>query len=93
MAVEKRVSPGAKVEPWLGAQLLHLVLTIPSPAIHIAVLPRVRTGCRGGTPSWGRSPHTPYVLSSMRNAIKGFFKQVFSGKKIPHRLIGEEQSS
>ncbi len=35
----------------------------------MAVLPKVRTGCRGGTPSWGLRPHTPYVQSSMRNAI------------------------
>jgi hypothetical protein len=26
---------------------------------YIATEGLVRTGCRGGTPSWGRSPHTP----------------------------------
>ncbi len=35
----------------------------------MAVLPKVRTGCRGSTPSWGLRPHTSDVLSSMRNAI------------------------
>ncbi len=38
---------------------------------NMAVLPKVRTGYRGGTPSWGRSPRTPYFLSLMRNAISG----------------------
>ncbi len=25
----------------------------------IAIVTRLRTGCRGGTPGWGQSPHTP----------------------------------
>jgi hypothetical protein len=25
-----------------------------------------RTGCRGGTPSWGRNPHTPLKPSALR---------------------------
>jgi hypothetical protein len=36
----------------------------------IAVLPKIRTGCRGETPSLELRPHTPDVLSSMRNDIK-----------------------
>jgi len=36
----------------------------------------VRTGCRGGTPGWGRSPHTPFdpnVLSFVATAITARF--------------------
>ncbi|WP_421656500.1 hypothetical protein [Leptothermofonsia sp. ETS-13] len=44
----------------------------------IAIAIRLRTGCRGGTPGWGRSPHTPFkanVLSNLVTAIR--FDAVF----------------
>lgn len=39
----------------------------------IAVLIKVRTGCRGRTPGWGQRPHTPFnpnVLTHLRKAIE-----------------------
>ncbi len=39
---------------------------------NIAIATRLRTGCRGGTPGWGRSPYTPLkpsVLSNLATAI------------------------
>jgi len=40
--------------------------------VDIAIDGLVRTGCRGGTPGWGQSPHTPFdpsVLTFVATAI------------------------
>ena len=54
----------------------------------IAVVIWIRTGCRGGTPGWGRSPHTPFdpnVLSNLVTAINSYM--VLYGSRLKsHRL-------
>ncbi|GEM_PF-1528497 len=48
------------------------VLHQPQTTSGIAIDGLVRTGCRGGTPGWGQSPHTPFdpsVLTFVATAI------------------------
>jgi hypothetical protein len=35
----------------------------------IAVVIRLRTGCRGEAPAWGQRPHHPFVLTELATAI------------------------
>lgn len=43
----------------------------------MALPKKVRTGCRGGTPGWGRSPTPlyPIVLTCLRKAIKAAIEE------------------
>ncbi len=42
----------------------------------IAIVTKLRARCRGGTPSWGRSPQTPLdepiILSNLATAIHSY---------------------